>query len=289
MDNPHAFNKLAYLAGIIDGDGHIRLSVANIKGYKSIIPSIEICNTNEAVVNFCRDIMQEIGVRSNFYVNAKTGGKPYFCTILRSQRRCKKVLEKITPYLVEKKSRAEIVLEFIRLRNKSSRDYTEVEWGMVERFKKATADFGKFEIGDINLSYFAGLIDAEGCISLKGGRPIKHNKRSAINPSIRFLNTNPVLADYAVAVFKSLGVNPHIYSKTLKSGKTFFDITVNGLSKTKRVLENIKELLVAKVSQAVIVLDFIRYRLNLSAQGFPKKPYGAYELGLLNKVQAING
>lgn len=291
MDNQHDLDSLGYLAGFIDGDGCLRLSVNGVDGYKTIIPSIEICNTNESAINYCCSVLSEHGVKYNRFVNSKTGGKPYHIINLRSQRRCKKLLNLITPFLVAKRNKAKIIADFIGWRHSSSRDYTDRDWAFVDRFREVE-NIGYLDSEEnyqLNHGYVAGILDAEGTISLKGGYRKKHGQLAGINPHIRFANTDHVLVRYMVYYFQQLGSNPHIYKKKIKSGKIFVDVTVNGLAKTKRVLDVIYSLLVAKKAQASIVLDFVRHRLSLAEIGEPKKNYSEYELGLVKKIQAMNG
>lgn len=98
---------IAYLAGIIDGEGSI-----NITQYKTRSrhirwrPSIKLCMVDRESVEL---FSQTFGF--NVYIGkTKTGRSVYSCEA--AWRGCKKILETLYPYLRVKKELAKIVIDF---------------------------------------------------------------------------------------------------------------------------------------------------------------------------------
>jgi hypothetical protein len=145
-------------------------------------------------------------------------------------------------------------------------------------------------IRDIDLAYLAGIIDGEGTVTLeRNGTRRKGNGQMGFSPKVIIANTNRALIQRITNIESALGVNPHIkvqLAGKYKRGKVMYWATIAGLSKCGRILRPILPYLVAKDGQARIVLDFIDYRGDpIIAKG---KPYGEYELGLVEKIRALN-
>lgn len=151
--------ELAYLAGILDGEGSITMNVRRKtwKGWNGIGVDIGIAivNTDGGIIKRCVEIIRKIGIEP--YLNEqqtqalyKRDGTEYRNKLktlvyvrVGKMAQVKRVLELIAPYLAgEKKSRAELMIEFIdrRMSHKGERTkhgsswYEGYDWYLVKQF-----------------------------------------------------------------------------------------------------------------------------------------------------------
>jgi hypothetical protein len=126
MDNPQVTKKLAWLAGIIDGEGTItirrngRNGGHNRKGDWKIMllrPEISIANTNPLLINACSEILKENEIGHNIQeIEGKENRKTYWIIHTAGFQRCKKMLDLIIEYLVGKLPQAELMNKFYETR-----------------------------------------------------------------------------------------------------------------------------------------------------------------------------
>jgi len=107
-----------YLAGIIDGEGTIRIAKAHYVGNNIerfyYAPSISIANTN---INLMYRIKEIVKIGSFIEkVRSKNTYKPKLVYNVCSLMGCKTLLNQLKDFLVIKKKQAEIVLNFIELK-----------------------------------------------------------------------------------------------------------------------------------------------------------------------------
>ncbi len=102
--------EIAYLAGIIDGEGTVTLRCSTYNGYTRTSPQIEICNTDALMIAWLqRFFWQKLE-------HAKNGvGRPYMKVHLTGLG-IAPFIERILPHLTAKKLQAILVLEYIALR-----------------------------------------------------------------------------------------------------------------------------------------------------------------------------
>ena len=120
--------KLAWLGGIIDGEGMITV-IKRTGGY-SFIPRISIANSDKRIIKEASNILRELNllhyIQSKPYtVGNKTRIK--FEILINGLKRCSQALPHIIPFLVSKKEKAEKLLEWCgyRLSKTSQEKYTD--------------------------------------------------------------------------------------------------------------------------------------------------------------------
>lgn len=101
----------AWFAGIIDGEGCISI----YKRGNNFVPSVKIANTNELLINKCKQILSEAGIE--YFLRYSDRGdrknaKPAWELMMESRPRVIAVLQLIYPYLVSKKIQADLVLDW---------------------------------------------------------------------------------------------------------------------------------------------------------------------------------
>lgn len=101
----------AWLAGIIDGEGCISL----FKRSTYFVPSVKVANTNEKLINKCKEILSAANVEYCIRYSdrgERKNAKPAWELVMESRPRVVAVLELIYPYLVSKKEQANLVLDW---------------------------------------------------------------------------------------------------------------------------------------------------------------------------------
>jgi len=115
--------RLAWLAGIIDGEGCLtifRRSYPDRKGGKRMLPTanVTITNTSVEMLDACREILDTLGVKYNLndpHLGSCYAKKPLKRISVRNYGSIQVLLKAILPYLIAKKFQAEKLLEFTRL------------------------------------------------------------------------------------------------------------------------------------------------------------------------------
>ena len=104
-----------YIAGIIDCEGTVTLTIRTMKGWTLLRPQITILNnTEKGFVEHCKKIVR-IGTISSKSPQG-FGKKPTYTLVLTNFGDCYGFLKRIKKYLVVKKQHAEIVLEWLNHR-----------------------------------------------------------------------------------------------------------------------------------------------------------------------------
>jgi len=140
---------LAWLGGYWDGEGSIALFTHTERtGNTKICPTVSVINTDIALVNKSRKILEELGC--NFVLHERkpknTRHSTAWVLTTRNQDYIIKFLTAVSPYLWgEKRQKAEILLDYCqrrsakirRLPSAGSTPYDESDWKFVDEFKKA--------------------------------------------------------------------------------------------------------------------------------------------------------
>ncbi len=108
--------EIAYMAGLIDGEGTIRMSKFKEKNWNSkYTPTISFVNTNLEVVNLIGKFIN--AKRVYIHDGSKTGfkgNKPCYKVQKSGTIAVVEPLEKLLPYLRIKKKQAELILKYCK-------------------------------------------------------------------------------------------------------------------------------------------------------------------------------
>lgn len=107
-------HELAYLAGIIDGEGTLTIQHRCPNGRMHFRPYVTISNTS----NFLRDWLAARGY--NTHLTTNSSGRPYW-RLNWSGFGLSEFLPLVAPYLIIKKRHALLILEFISIRRSQSK------------------------------------------------------------------------------------------------------------------------------------------------------------------------
>jgi hypothetical protein len=134
---------LSWLAGFIDGEGsfHFRRHAGKrAGGFNYYYPAIRISNTHEGTLATVTAILDRSGLEYLVYWrHPKNGTKSSWDIEARKGAASTKAwLETLIPHLRTKRSQAEDVLEFLRLRaaDTTRRDYSDEEYAILVRMAK---------------------------------------------------------------------------------------------------------------------------------------------------------
>lgn len=121
--------EIGWLAGVIDGEGTVAFSPYPLRSGGKIIqelrikPQVIVTNTDKALVEKVADIFGRCNVGVHFQTrtqhgrsfegNKPTKYRPLHVANISGFKRAKRALELVTPHLVSKKTKSEMVLRYI--------------------------------------------------------------------------------------------------------------------------------------------------------------------------------
>lgn len=135
---------LAYLAGIIDGEGSVAMRRNGNKKQLWFTPALNIYNTDRDLIYWCRDVLQALGAGVHVGQHTRAHGRKvqYVLTIQRMESLLN-VLPRIIPFLRQKKYRAELLLEFSQRRiGRKGEQYSSHDLEVVALVYEANGDRG---------------------------------------------------------------------------------------------------------------------------------------------------
>lgn len=136
--------KLAWLAGIIDGEGCIQMIMGHDKKNNNkpfIRCKFTITNTCQILLDECEEILEDLGIKATKYVHPsgkKFGYNWKERTQLTIQNRVelRQLLITVVPYLISKKKVAELMLE--HLERPIGIEYVPRDWEIFKEVKLKT-------------------------------------------------------------------------------------------------------------------------------------------------------
>lgn len=141
MGNQQATDaEIGWLAGIIDGEGHIGLSNQNTKKVRSVRADLQIVNTDEALIEKLVLVLRKMGVNPHIRKRVhekKTWSTNWIVTVGKFAQ-IKRVLDIVKPHLTGmKRDKADAVLDLIESRMKKTRAdrYDDRELAIVQQFR----------------------------------------------------------------------------------------------------------------------------------------------------------
>ena len=131
--------KLAYLAGLIDGEGSITITVRVFKkkqySWAGLAPTLRITNTDYHLLSVAKEYIREIigtdrKIKRNG--NKRENRKQGFRILVNKRSDLEKLLKELLPYLILKKENARILLDYFD----SHRYYEKTKMSDIEFLKR---------------------------------------------------------------------------------------------------------------------------------------------------------
>jgi hypothetical protein len=148
---------IGWLAGIIDGEGHLGISTQNQKRGDSVKFDLQITNTDNALIGKLVRILRKLGV--NPHLRERTHDKATWATncivTVAKLAHIRIVLNAALPHLTGwKYRRAAIMLTLIESRmTKNRQPYDEIERALVEQFRAVRVEQGTSSTTRVAVTY----------------------------------------------------------------------------------------------------------------------------------------
>jgi hypothetical protein len=246
-------SKLAFLAGLADGDGAISISIIKRKDGNwighSFEPYVSLGMTSRKL---CKWAQKHFG--GNLYgYDQPEGHQKMWHWKLYGNKAIEKLLIALLPYLLIKREAAEVVMEYMALG--SSRNPTE---RMKIALKVQEANEKNHLVGDKRIltrresfAYLAGIVDSEGDIG------IRDNNGQAFGAFVKINNTNSSVIQWVQSLFAGC-LSLHEYTEETYRDNHLWSIY------SKKNIENfllaVIPYLVIKKEVANIALQFVRLK-----------------------------
>jgi intein/homing endonuclease len=145
-DNQQVTNEeLAWLAGIMDGEGTIRIAAKKLKNSVNHWVFIQVVNTNEELMMRVIELFKILGANPYVWVKPETlKWKQAWQISIQGMGKAEPLLKALKPYLVAKRRHTELVLAFIDsrkvlgkiVRGGGNRSYSDEELSMLNELKR---------------------------------------------------------------------------------------------------------------------------------------------------------
>lgn len=111
-------DDLAWLGGLIDGEGTLSISLVRAKGRRPRFKvQLSVANTNSSNIQKVASILLRlIGISPAVVrTNVRRGYRPCYVLRVQGQKRVRTAVEALVPHLAGKRTRAELILQFLDL------------------------------------------------------------------------------------------------------------------------------------------------------------------------------
>jgi hypothetical protein len=164
MKDPEEKEIMAYVAGLIDGDGHIGMRIGP-RG--KLCPLIQFHNSLKQVSVYLNNLF---GGTVACDKPKKEGNRPIWKWMLQGEEGCRNFLEKVSSYLVLKQDSSIQMLEFLNFPIEG-RDYYQDSKDLNHNRKIESYNFSDIERKTSECPYFwayvAGIMDTDGSFSIE--------------------------------------------------------------------------------------------------------------------------
>lgn len=249
--------EMAYAAAILDGDGSYSIMKSGNKYY----PCIQLSNSYEGMSKW---LHEKFGGSLRIKKPQQSHHKILYVWSVRGLEGCKKLIERIIPYIVLKNLQAKCMLEFIE--NRSKEDFSERKGeifsvNMKDLNRKLLIESDSLKQKSINntncpkfWSYVAGIMDTEGSFSVKKEKPHSGSISNRYNPVIQ-LTMVPVNVLNFIRENCSLGSYCIPKAKCTTKGYAY-KLSILSKDECVQFLHCLKGYLIFKKEQLFILLNF---------------------------------
>lgn len=271
---------LSWLAGILDGEGSIYMSVNNsLSDTNSLNTQVNFSNTDMRVIAKVTRVLHQNGVKFLYNVNSRDREHTIVTVVVKRRKNTAQVLNILAPFMSSKKLQATHMMDALRYLHLSKSCLDSKFFQIYERFsaeknwyvdpinisRKAnkSLNFGRKDPCGAydDISYLAGILDGEGYITAV----TKETKgKLYCFPIIEIVNTDIKLIKRVSEIYERAGLKFHYtYGRKSKynpkhKNSLYLRITTQGSA--KKILNETMPYLTAKkkiAEDVVSVLNFI--------------------------------
>lgn len=117
-DNQHATFKLAWLSGILDGEGSLMIYRNSRNGKYRYGYRVSISNTNLLIINKCKEILEMLGIKYCSYIQDRRKEnfirKKTHLIHITNKKGILSLLDFTTPYIIGKRKQARFLQSLLR-------------------------------------------------------------------------------------------------------------------------------------------------------------------------------
>ena len=283
---------MAYIAGIMDGDGSFSIIKSNAGTNPLYYSFVQFVNRRKEIIDLLKNTFGGTIINAKKHI-CKDGslGNLVYRWRLRSSDNVKPMLEKVIPFLKIKKERAEFLLEFInnmpfergktmsfeKLAKKERYYLKMINFNDWTSFNNIISSKSAKDItnDDLFWSYIAGLMDTDGSFSIK--RQIQNKGTHVINPRYLPIISLSMTDAKAINYIRENCSIGKLYIPKNKSCKNGFHYQFGIYTKNESIefLKRVIPFLKAKQENAKILLEFC---LNSQNTKYCKAGISAEEL-----------
>lgn len=251
--------EMAYMAGILDGDG----SFSILKGPSSYHPCIQLSNAFKGMSEY---LFEKFQGSKRIKKPQQKHHKPLYVWSVRGLGSSRDVLNKVIPFLILKKERAVFMLDFVE---KSIVKKLELIDGQRSNLKMKDYNrsclLSKGTLCDHSLgcsedpifwSYLAGIMDTEGSFTIKREKAHSGSVNMRYNPIIQ-LTMVPV--DCINYIRKNCSLGSYCIPKAACTQKGFaYKLSIISKDQCISFIEKVLPFLKFKNAQAIEILNFCK-------------------------------
>lgn len=258
MKDPEEKEMMAYIAGLIDGDGHIGIKIGP-RG--KISPLIQFHNSMKQVSIYLNKLF---GGTVAFDKPKRENDRVIWKWMLQGTEGCKSFLNKVMQFLVLKKDSAIHLMEFL------SNPDNEKDYYQISKDLNLNRKIGSYDIDSINRktsncpyfwAYLAGIMDTDGSFSIernvrKAGQNRQVNDLIKFRPKIILTMVSERSIQYILSNCEYGGMSI-VKAKTALRGSAF-RFSIQSRSDAIEFLKKCIPFLQIKAIQAIKILSFCR-------------------------------
>jgi len=258
MKDPEEKEIMAYIAGLIDGDGHIGIRIGP-RGKLS--PLIQFHNSVKQVSVYLNNLF---GGTVAYDKPKKENDRTIWKWMLQGYDGCQNFLNKVKEFLILKKDSANLMIEFL------SNPHDTKDYYQISKDLNLNRKIGSYNIDNINRktsecpyfwAYLAGIMDTDGSFSIerqvrKAGQDRMKNDLVKFRPKIILTMVSERSIQYILSNCEYGGLSI-VKAKTALRGSAF-RFSIQSRSDSIEFLKRCIPFLQIKAVQAVKILNFCR-------------------------------
>jgi hypothetical protein len=259
MKDPEEKEMMAYVAGLIDGDGHIGIRVG-ARG--KLCPLIQLHNSVKQMPYYLNKVF---GGTLAYDKPIREGNRVIWKWMLQGEAGCRSFIKQVSQYLVLKKDSAMELLEFIETPI-SSKDYYQSCKDINLNRKIETCDFSgivrKNTDDPFFWAYVAGIMDTDGSFSIERSvrKPADGNRQKndliKYRPKILLSMVSDRSIKYILSNCECGGLS-EVKATTALRGSAF-RLSISARGQAIEFLKKCIPFLQTKAVQAINILNFCR-------------------------------
>lgn len=258
MKDPEEKEMMAYIAGLIDGDGHIGIR----KTEKGLKPLIQLHNSMRQMPEYLKKIFD--GTIA-FDKPKKEGNRTIWKWMLQGKEGCRGFIEKVMQYLILKQDSAKEILEFLNV-PVEGKDYYQSSKDLNLNRKIGIVNLDNIQRGNNEdpffWAYVAGLMDTDGSFSIERAvrKPIDGNRQKSDLIKYRPKILLSMVSERSIRFILencSFG-NLHVIKANSALRGSAFRFSISARSEAIEFLKRCIPYLQTKSIQAIKLLNFCR-------------------------------